>query len=76
MSDDENEVSYYKKDKVVHYGSFEEHHQNVDNDSHRKTFSAIEAGIAAGNINISDGLHFSVVLKFSFTFGVLTVFSV
>lgn len=63
MSDDENEVSYFKREKVLHYGSLEEKERqnlNSENDSQSKTSSAIEAGIAAGNINISDGSAFEI----------------
>ena len=69
MSDDENEVSYFKRDKVLHYGSLEEKERqnlNSENDLQSKTSSAIEAGIAAGNINISDGWYHSLFSYFFF----------
>ena len=59
MSDDEggsDEVAIIKKSKTLHYGSLEE--QEMKREASGE--SAIEAGIAAGNINISKGIHFTL----------------
>ncbi|CAH1786164.1 unnamed protein product [Owenia fusiformis] len=58
MSDDEAEVVYVKRTKVLHYGSLEEQEkrrQESATSAGSLAGDAIKAGIAAGNINISSG---------------------
>ena len=52
MSDsDEEGVSVPKRQKVIHHGTLEEHMKRHGTEAE----ALIQAGISAGNINISDG---------------------
>ena len=57
MSDDEDEVRYTKRTKVLHYGSLEEKERErlTAGAGDSLAGEAIKAGILAGNINISEG---------------------
>ncbi len=59
MSDEETEIVYTRRDRVIHYGSLEERERQrlADEGTGASSLSqqAIDAGIAAGNINITEG---------------------
>ena len=58
MSDGEQEVVYKRRIKSLHYGSLqeqEEKRQSRGGGSGSLAGDALEAGIAAGNININKG---------------------
>lgn len=58
MSDDELDLPVPKRSKVLHYGSLEDQERrrlNTDDTSGSMASDAIEAGIEAGNINITEG---------------------
>ena len=73
MSDDEDEVAFTRKEKVLHYGSLAEQ-EKARLDAAGSTGSlaqdAIKAGISAGNINLSSGNStiFSVLGSKNWTF--------
>ncbi|XP_046366916.1 U4/U6 small nuclear ribonucleoprotein Prp4-like [Haliotis rufescens] len=63
MSDDELDLPVPKRSKVLHYGSLEDQERrrlNTDDTSGSMASDAIEAGIEAGNINITEGGHFDI----------------
>ena len=60
MMDDDNEVTYMRRTKSLHYGSLEEQEKRRQAGGGKSTSGsmaadAIQAGIAAGNINIGGG---------------------
>ncbi len=64
---DEEEVTYVRRTKSLHYGSLEEKEKQrllvEKGTSGSLGSSAIQAGIAAGNINIGDGKQHSMYLN-------------
>ena len=68
MSDEEYEISYTKRsgNQVIHYGSIEERERRRQAQGQASSGSlasdAIQAGIAAGNINITDGWYINLVI--------------
>ena len=59
MEEDEG-VSYVRRTKAIHYGSLEEHERMRSTGGASRAAADIQAGITAGNINISDGLYHSM----------------
>ena len=58
MSDDENEVTFQRSVKPLHYGSLEEKERirlATVGSGGSLSAEAVKAGIAAGNINVTDG---------------------
>jgi U4/U6 small nuclear ribonucleoprotein PRP4 len=59
MSDEEETVTYTRQTKSIHYGSLEEKEKQrlaVGQSSGSLASDAIQAGIAAGNINLTGGI--------------------
>ena len=55
---EEEGVGYVRRTKAIHYGSLEEQERLRSSSGRSTTSSDVQAGIAAGNINISDGWYF------------------
>lgn len=57
MSDDEEQVAYVRRTKVLHYGSLEEQERKRLASGVKTSLSerALNHGIESGHINISDG---------------------
>ena len=58
MSDDEETITYTRPTKSIHYGSLEEKEKqrlSAGQTSGSLASDAIQAGIAAGNINLTGG---------------------
>ena len=57
MEEDDG-VGYVRRTKAIHYGSLEEQERLRSSTGTSAKSTDVQAGIAAGNINISDGLCF------------------